>query len=315
MHGSPTRRRAFLSSALVALGSTVGCLSTASPGGDAPDETATSTADPAASAAASETPRPTESGAPADEPTSEPTATPAASLDAWLADANGYDGEIARRGPGSRPTIMVGHPTDDGLAFDPPAIEVAPMTMVRWDWAGHGGQHNVVALDGTFDSGRTNAQPGTGYHYVFEEPGEYRFVSEPHREEGMKGAVVVREPPSTGNEAVDAWVVDSSNFDGTVADRTDADAATVTVGAEGNRGHFVFDPPVLKISRGTTVTWEWTGDGGGHNVAFEDLDVGSGEVTPEPGEAFEHTFESTGTYRYACEPHQALGMKGAVVVV
>ncbi len=48
------------------------------------------------------------------------------------------------------------------------------------DWR-HGEQHNVVALDGTFDSGRTNAQRGTSYHYIFEEPGEYRFVSErPH---------------------------------------------------------------------------------------------------------------------------------------
>ena len=317
MHGSPTRRRVLLSSALVALGSTVGCLSAAAPEGGTPDdETATTTTGPTASATPTETPQPTESGAPADESTpTESTATPAASLDAWLADANGYDGEIDRQGPGSRPTITVGHPTDDGLAFDPPAIEVAPMTMVRWDWAGHGGQHNVVALDGTFDSGRTNAQPGTGYHYVFEEPGEYRFVSEPHRDEGMKGAVVVREPPSTGNEAVDAWVVDSSNFDGTMTDRTGAESATVTVGADGNRGHFAFDPPVLKVSVGTTVTWEWTGDGGGHNVDFEELDVASDGVTPEPGETFEHTFESTGTYRYACEPHQALGMKGAVVVV
>ncbi|WP_380681260.1 halocyanin domain-containing protein [Salinigranum sp. GCM10025319] len=316
MHGSPTRRRVLLSSALVALGSTVGCLSTAAPEGDAPDETATSTTDPTASATSTETNPAAETDAPADESTpTETTSTPSSSLDEWLADANGYRGEIARRGPGSRPTITVGHPTDDGLAFDPPAIEVAPMTMVRWDWAGHGGQHNVVALDGTFDSGRTNAQPGTGYHYVFEEPGEYRFVSEPHRDEGMRGVVVVREPPSTGNEAVDAWVVDSSNFDGTMTDRTGADAATVTVGAAGNRGHFAFDPPVLKVSRGTTVTWEWTGEGGGHNVAFEELDVASDEVTPDPDTTFEYTFESTGTYRYACEPHHALGMKGAVVVV
>ena len=188
------------------------------------------------------------------------------------------------------------------------------MTTIRWDWTGHGGQQNVVALDGTFDSGRTNAQSGTAFEYIFTEPGTYLFVSEPHRDEGMRGAVVVREPPSTGIPAVDEWVVDSSNFDGTVADETGSDAATIRVGTEGNRGDFAFDPPVLRVSTGTTVRWEWTGTGGGHTVSFQEVDVGTGEVLSAPDAAFEHTFENAGVYRYACEPHRALGMKGAVVV-
>jgi len=240
--------------------------------------------------------------------------TPPESTDDWLTNANGYREETPRYGPGEQPTIDVGHPVEDGLSFDPPVIEVAPMTNVTWDWTGHGGLHNVVALDRTFDSGRPNAQPGTAYHYIFEEPGTYPFVSEPHREEGMRGAVIVREPPSTGNQTVDMWVVDSSNFDGTVVDRTDSDVASVTVGSRGNRGHLAFDPPVLKISTGTTVEWKWTGSGGGHNVVFLNADIHSGQVTHESGVHFQHTFEQPGTYRYACQPHRALGQKGAIIV-
>lgn len=34
----------------------------------------------------------------------------------------------------------------------------------------------------------------------------------------------------------------------------------------------------------------------------------------KPGEAFSHTFESTGTYRYFCVPHEGAKMRGVVVV-
>ncbi|MDS0281662.1 halocyanin domain-containing protein [Haloarcula onubensis] len=243
----------------------------------------------------------------------DPTSAPE-DLDTWLEDANGYDGDPRRFGPNSRPSISVGEETDDGMAFAPPVIEIAPGTNVTWEWTGHGGQQNVVALDGTFDSGRTNAQQGTCYEYVFSEPGEHAFVSEPHRDEGMKGAVIVAEPPTTGYDAVDEWMAAASNFDGTVVDRTDRDTTTVTVGAEGNGGAFAFDPPVLRIGTGDTVQWEWTGEGGGHNVVFENHDIDSGEVASEASATFEHTFDDTGQYLYSCLPHQALGMRGAIVV-
>ncbi|EMA04055.1 halocyanin precursor-like protein [Haloferax mediterranei ATCC 33500] len=235
------------------------------------------------------------------------------SLDEWLSDANEYDGESRRYGPDEKVSVSVGIPTDGGPAFDPPLIEVPPMTNVTWEWTGHG-EHNVVALDGTFDSGRTNAQRGTSYHYVFDEPGEFLFVSEPHYNGGMKGAVVVTEPPSTGYERVDEWMINSSNFDGTVADETDTESVSVRVGTSGNGGNYAFEPPVLKISTGTTITWEWTGNGGGHNIVFQEADVDSGEIAVDSGETFKHTFETTGTYCYACEPHKGLAMKGAVIV-
>ncbi|MFK8213862.1 halocyanin domain-containing protein [Haloferax volcanii] len=300
MKRSPTRRQLLRSTALAGTVAIAGC-STAN---REPDAASTSTTS-STSTNDSETTATT---------TTESTLTPPESIDDWLANANGYRGDALRYGLGSQPLIEVGHPVEDGLSFDPPVIEVAPMTNVTWDWTGHGGLHNIVALDGTFDSGRPNAQSGTSYHYIFEEPGTYPFVSEPHRDEGMRGAVFVKEPPSTGNQTVDRWVGDSSNFDGTVVDRTDVDTATVSVGTRGNRGHFAFDPPVLKITTGTTVEWNWTGTGGGHNVVFLNSDIHSGQVTPESGVHFRHTFEQSGTYRYACQPHRSLDQKGAIIV-
>jgi hypothetical protein len=71
----------------------------------------------------------------------------------------------------------------------------------------------------------------------------------------------------------------------------------------------------VRISPGTTVVWEWTGAGGGHNVVAEDGTFSSGEdYVSEAGYTYEYTFESEGTYRYVCVPHETLGMKGAVVV-
>ncbi|MEF8808928.1 MAG: halocyanin domain-containing protein, partial [Natronomonas sp.] len=57
--------------------------------------------------------------------------------------------------------------------------------------------------------------------------------------------------------------LDDANLYDTTKDLRDQDEVTVEVGAgEG----FAFNPPTIWISPGTTVIWEWTGEGGGHNV-------------------------------------------------
>ncbi|SDX66589.1 halocyanin domain-containing protein [Halopenitus persicus] len=108
----------------------------------------------------------------------------------------------------------------------------------------------------------------------------------------------------------DGWFDDVSNYEGQTLDRRDADSVTVDVGAGDG---LQFAPPAVAVSTGTTVTWEWTGQGGQHNVAAEDGSFES-EQTNEEGHTFEHTFESAGTYTYICTPHEAVGMKGAIVV-
>jgi len=108
------------------------------------------------------------------------------------------------------------------------------------------------------------------------------------------------------------WFSDVPNFEGT-EDMRDQDSVTVEVGPGGNN---VYESPAVRVSPGTTVTWEWVQ--GSHNVAVESTPEGadwSGDESIEtPEYSHEHTFETEGVYRYFCTPHRSLGMKGAVVV-
>lgn len=235
-------------------------------------------------------------------------------LDDWLASANGYDGVIERYGPDDQPSVTVGEHLGAGhgtAAFGPAGLRVPPGTTVTWRWSEHGDPANVVALDGAFDSGDPTAETETTFRHTFEERGTFRYVSEPSRDDGMRGAVVVADPPSSGYPAVDEWLADVEIYDGTVVDWLGYTSPIVTVGSAEGESPFTFSPPAAKVSTGTTVRWVWTG--GPHQISFEEIDAGSA-VETEPGVGFEHTFSEPGVYRYACAPHHSLGGKGAIVV-
>jgi len=107
------------------------------------------------------------------------------------------------------------------------------------------------------------------------------------------------------------WLSTGTEFDG-VTDRTGSDTATVSVGDD--RLAESIDPAILKISPGTTVVWEWTGEGGGHGITSMDGSFGSGSVVLGDEFTFEHTFSESGVYRYYCKPHEAIGGKGVIAV-
>ncbi|WP_435349322.1 halocyanin domain-containing protein [Haloarchaeobius sp. HRN-SO-5] len=132
-------------------------------------------------------------------------------------------------------------------------------------------------------------------------------------------------PATTGDDQSDAdagddesapdfggWFDNVGNFDG-VVDHTGESEVTVEVGAQGNGGAFAFGPAAVRVDAGTTVVWEWTGDGGSHNVSASDGGFES-DLVGDSGYTFEQTFDSAGTVKYVCTPHEGLGMKGAVVV-
>ena len=305
MERSLSRRRLLHGVSLASIPALAGCVSS----GDAPS---------AASESATPTDTPTPTRTPTDEPTpaTEPPATepPVDDLDAWLADANGYRGTPRNAGYDDLVEILVGDtPQGEGRAFDPPAVTVRPGTTVVWRWLDHGGAHDVVALDGAFDSGDATDRPDETFSHHFDTTGEYPYVCQQHRDDGMKGAVIVREPPESGYPALDHWLVDVDGWDGSLEDRTDTESVSITVGAAGNGGHFGFDPLAVKISPGTTVAFEWTGDGGAHNVAFQD-DGETSDIYSEAESHFEVTLDDPGVYRYACEPHRSIGQRGGIVV-
>jgi halocyanin-like protein len=118
--------------------------------------------------------------------------------------------------------------------------------------------------------------------------------------------------PAAAQSSLDDWFAGVGNYDG-VVDRRGQSEVTVTVGADANGGAFGFAPAAVHVDPGTTVLWEWSGRGGFHNVVDADGAFES-ELVGDAGHTFTHTFDEAGTARYACGPHEAMGMKGAVVV-
>jgi halocyanin-like protein len=108
-------------------------------------------------------------------------------VEEYLSDANNYS-EVTDETESSSVTVDVGA-GDAGLAFGPAAVRLSTGTTVTWEWTGQGGSHNVIAEDGTFDSGELQAS-GT-YEYTFEESGVYNYYCQPHKMSGMKGAIIV----------------------------------------------------------------------------------------------------------------------------
>jgi plastocyanin len=85
---------------------------------------------------------------------------------------------------------------------------------------------------------------------------------------------------------------------------TMAFAATKKVGVRGLK----FSPKTLRVKKGTTVKWSWSGSVP-HNV------VGKGFKSKTAGKVtFSKKFTKKGTYRYVCTIHKAQGMSGVIKV-
>ncbi len=82
-----------------------------------------------------------------------------------------------------------------------------------------------------------------------------------------------------------------------------------------NIGDFFFDPTVLKIRRGTTVTW--TNNGMiGHDVKTDKSSPKQGPASKmlNKGDNYSFTFDEAGLYLYFCSPHPTQ-MRAAIEVV
>jgi halocyanin-like protein len=106
-------------------------------------------------------------------------------------------------------------------------------------------------------------------------------------------------------------VEDAPNFEDT-DDMRGEEEAMVEVGA-GDDG-LQFEPPAIWVDPGTTVIWEWTGEGGAHNVAATEGEEFASDTTEEAGFTFEHVFEEEGITEYHCDPHAGQDMNGGVAV-
>ncbi len=74
-----------------------------------------------------------------------------------------------------------------------------------------------------------------------------------------------------------------------------------------------FNPTPVNISPGTTVRWV-AGNSTPHTVTPDVAGSFTGGNLPDAGSAVEATFPTAGVFNYHCQPHQAFGMTGSVVV-
>jgi plastocyanin len=87
-----------------------------------------------------------------------------------------------------------------------------------------------------------------------------------------------------------------------------------------------FEPATLTVAKGATVTWRNTSatmhtvtDDPGKAVTKADATLPSGAQpwdsgNIDPGQTFQHTFDTPGTYKYFCTPHEAAGMVATITV-
>ena len=132
------------------------------------------------------------------------------------------------------------------------------------------------------------------------------------------GAATATAGTAAAQEVEPDW---PSATEGNVGSYTDArgqDSVTISVGA-GDQG-LAFDPTLVWVDEGTTITWEWTGAGGSHNVQTVDgggpASLNSGEAVGEEGYTYEYetSGEDAGITHYHCVPHTAVGMHGGIAV-
>ncbi|MDG5777982.1 plastocyanin/azurin family copper-binding protein [Haloarculaceae archaeon H-GB2-1] len=89
-------------------------------------------------------------------------------------------------------------------------------------------------------------------------------------------------------------------------------------------GGYHFDPHVVRVKPGGTVSWVLAS--GSHTTTAYHPDNDQPQLVPDgaatwdsdtlsnQGESFEHTFETEGVYHYYCSPHESVGMIGSVIV-
>tara|TARA_B100000927_G_scaffold273495_1_gene251970 strand:+ start:291 stop:731 length:441 start_codon:yes stop_codon:yes gene_type:complete len=88
---------------------------------------------------------------------------------------------------------------------------------------------------------------------------------------------------------------------------------TVQMKNQGSTGIMVFEPAVLKVAVGDTVTFQ-PSDMGHNSQSIPSMSpAGAKGWTGGINQAVSVTIETEGVYIYKCQPHLALGMIGVVV--
>jgi plastocyanin len=126
---------------------------------------------------------------------------------------------------------------------------------------------------------------------------------------------------STGSDNATVVARVSGGMNSLAAAAQSANVAVVKV-----TGQNTFDPSTITVPVGSTVSWlndATTPQSATFDPSFAatkgDIVLPAG-ATPfdsgmiQPGQSWSHSFTTAGTYKYACVPNEAAGMKGTVIV-
>ena len=180
-------------------------------------------------------------------------------------------------------------------SFQPPALEVAVGATVVWENIDGDDDHTVNADDGTLDSGVMAV--GTAFEHTFEAPGRYSYFCAIHPE--MVGTVtVVGDAPAQTEDVT----VESPTTAETAAtdDGADPVVATATGPVEASIVDLTFQPPIIEVETGGSVTWT-NEDSLPHTVTARADDFNSGVM--QNGATFSQAFDEPGTFDYFCAIH------------
>ena len=133
---------------------------------------------------------------------------------------------------------------------------------------------------------------------------------------GVAGATAATAGTAAAQEEQPVWPSGAEGNVGSYEDARGESEVTVQVGA-GDQG-LAFDPTLLWVDAGTTITFEWTGNGGGHNVQNVEgpASLDSGDPVGEEGATYEYetSEEDVGITHYHCVPHTDVGMHAGLAV-
>ena len=93
-----------------------------------------------------------------------------------------------------------------------------------------------------------------------------------------------------------------------------AQAKTVEVKLGTDAGMLAFEPSSINLSVGDSIKFV-NNKLAPHNAVFEGHDeLSHSDLAFAPGESWQETFDTAGTFDFYCEPHRGAGMVGTVVV-
>ena len=198
--------------------------------------------------------------------------------------------------------------TISDVGFAPASFRVAIGGTVTFANNGKA-MHTVTAGDGSFDSDMIRS--GGTWAHTFTTPGSFAYNCILHP--SMRGTIVVgaggtssATQSTSASQAAGATAQADSPTTTAATNAADAAIQPVNIDVADNE----FKPNDATVAQGGTVTWKLVG-AAAHTVTADDQSFNSGLL--KPGESYQYTFTTLGSFSYACLVHP--GMTATIKVV